>query len=32
MDNQKFWLLILFMLVITLALVGSLYDLSPILH
>jgi hypothetical protein len=32
MDNQKFWLLILFMLVITLALVASLYDLSPILH
>jgi len=31
-DHQKFWLLILFMLLITLALVASLYDISPILH
>jgi hypothetical protein len=31
-NNQKFWFLILLMLVITLALVASLYDVSPILH
>lgn len=30
MDHQRFWLLILLMLVITLALVASLYDISPI--
>jgi hypothetical protein len=32
MDSHKFWLLILLMLVVTLALVASLYDVSPILH
>jgi hypothetical protein len=32
MDSHKFWLLILLMLMVTLALVASLYDVSPILH
>jgi hypothetical protein len=32
MDSQKFWFLIALMLAIALALVASMFDVSPILH
>jgi len=32
MDNQKFWFLILLMLAVALALVASMFDVSPILR